>query len=174
MSILSTEQQIYSEDIERWAAHTKGGGGGILSVEQHNTMRMLSIEQHIYNEQVYVLLNAEFVLPASDGNNTIANVSTFLGNLGQLLRCPTSDKPTIIKISAQDHGIHFNDNIIVIDNKPVTVMVSCDLSVNVTISTEVQENLKDETAWLYLNTECRFGIKIRFYKKHLDMITQSD
>jgi len=80
------------------------------------------------------------VLPASDGSNTIANVSTFLDNLGLLLRYPASDKPTIIKISAQDHGIHFDDNIIVIDDKPVTVMVS---SVNVTISTKVQENLKD-------------------------------
>ena len=35
----------------------------------------------------YVQFNAQFVLPASDENNTIANVSTFLGNLGLLLRC---------------------------------------------------------------------------------------
>jgi len=35
--------------------------------------------------------------------------------------------------------------------------------------------LKDETAWLYLNTAFGFGIKIRFYKKNLDMtITRSD
>ena len=40
---------------------------------------------------------------------------------------------------------------------------------------EVQEIIRDETAWLYINTEFGFGMKIRFYKKHLDMmITNSD
>jgi len=123
----------------------------------------------------YVQLNAQFVLPASDESNTIANVSTFLGNLGLLLRCTTSDKPTIMKVSAQDHSVHIKDDIIIVDEKPVTVMVTCDSSVNITVAAEVQEKLKDETAWLYLNTEFGFGMKIRFYKKHLDMmITRSD
>jgi len=118
----------------------------------------------------YVQLNAQFVLPASDESNTIANVSTFLGNLGLLLRCPISNKPTIIKVSAQDHSIHFGNNMIVVDDKPIKVMVSCDSSINVTVAAEVQEKLKDETAWLYLSTEYGFGMKVRFYKKHLDLM----
>ena len=100
----------------------------------------------------YVQLNAQFVLPASDESNTIANVFTFLGNLGLLLRSPTS---TIMKASAQDHSIdiHVGDEIIVVDDKPVTVMVYCDSSVNVTVGADVKEKVKHETAWLYLNTE---------------------
>ena len=35
----------------------------------------------------YIQLNAQFVLPAEDESNTIANVSTFLGDLGQY--CPS-------------------------------------------------------------------------------------
>jgi len=50
----------------------------------------------------YIQLNAQFVLPASDENKTISNVSTFLGNLGLLLRCPNFNKSIIIKVSAQD------------------------------------------------------------------------
>jgi len=104
----------------------------------------------------YVQLNAQFVLPASDESNTIANVSTFLGNLGLLLRFPTSNKATIMKVFAQDHSIHVDDEIIAVDDKPVTVMVYCDSSVNITIGAEVQEKMKDETAWLHLNTEIGF------------------
>ena len=75
----------------------------------------------------YVQLNAQFVLPASAESNTIANVSTFLGNLGLLLRCPTSVKPTIMKVSAENHSVHINDDIIVIVNdKSIKMMVSCD------------------------------------------------
>ena len=123
----------------------------------------------------YVQLNAQFVLPASDETNTITNVSTFLGNLGLLLRSRTSDKAIIVKVSAQDHSILVDDESIVVDNKPVTVMVYCDSTVNFTVSADAIEKIKDETAWLYLNTEIGFGMKIRFYKKHLDMmITRSD
>ena len=28
---------------------------------------------------------------------------------------------------------------------------------------------KDGSAWLYINTDYDFGLKVRFYKKHLDM-----
>ena len=77
-------------------------------------------------------------------------------------------------MSAQDHSVDIKDDIIVFDDKLVTVMVTCDSSVNITVVAEAQEKLKDETAWLYLNTEFEFGMKIRFYRKHLDMITRSD
>jgi len=52
----------------------------------------------------YVQLNAQFVLP-SDTSNTIANVSTFLGNLGLLVRCPVSGESVAVKVIAQDHTI---------------------------------------------------------------------
>ena len=95
-----------------------------------------------------------------------------MGNIGLLPRSPISDKATIMKASAQDHSIHVDDEIIVVDDKPVTVMMYCDSSVNVTVGADVKEKVKHETAWLYLNTELGFGMKI---KKHLGMmITRSD
>ena len=41
--------------------------------------------------------------------------------------------------------------------------------VTINVDAHIQTNrLKDESAWLYINTD-GFGIKVRFYKKHLDM-----
>ena len=54
-------------------------------------------------------------------------------------------------------------------------MVYCDSSVNVTVGADVKGKVKHETVWLHLNTELGFRMKIRFYKKHLDMmVTRSD
>ena len=123
----------------------------------------------------YIQLNAQFVLPASDESNTIANVSTFLGNLGLLLRCPVTGKSVAAKVSAQDHNVQIGDETVIIKDKPVEVLIASDFNVTTTLSGEVKEVTKDETVWLQLNTEFGFGMKIRFYKKHLDMmITKSD
>ena len=58
-----------------------------------------------------------------------------------------------MKASARDHSIQVGDEIIVVDDKPVTVMVYCDSSVNVTVGANVKEKVKHETAWLYFNTK---------------------
>jgi len=118
----------------------------------------------------YVQLNAQFVLPASDESNTIANVTTFLGNLGLLLRCPTTGNAITIKVSALDHSIQVGNTSIVVDNKPVTVTVSNGASVTIATDDEVQQTMRDETAWFHINSEIGFGMKIRFYKKHLNMM----
>ena len=118
----------------------------------------------------YVQLSAQFVLPASDESNTIANVTTFLGNLGLLLRCPTTGNAITIKVSAQDHSIQVGNINIVVDNKPVTVTVSNGASVTIATDDEVQQTMRDETAWFHINSEFGFGMKIRFYKKHLNMM----
>lgn len=34
----------------------------------------------------------------------------------------------------------------------------------------VQTKINDESAWLYIKSEVGFGLKIRFYKQHLDMM----
>ena len=66
----------------------------------------------------YVQLNAQFVLPAIDESNTIANVSTFLGNIGLLLRCPVSGESVAVKVSAQDHTIQIGGEIVTVNNVP--------------------------------------------------------
>ena len=123
----------------------------------------------------YVQLNAQFVLPESDESDTIANVSTFLGNLGLLLRCPVTGMSVAVKVSAQDHSVQIGDITVIVKDKPVEILIARDFNITTTHSAEVQKKLKDETAWVYLEAEFGFGMKIRFYKKHLDMmITRSD
>ena len=119
----------------------------------------------------YVKLNAQFVLPASDESNTIANVSTFLGNLGLLLRSPKTGKTVSAKMSARDHSIKVDDELVKIDNNPVTVTISTEYNITVDIGTKVDKG----SAWLTIKTDVGFGMKIRFYKKHLDlMITNNE
>ena len=115
----------------------------------------------------YIKLNAQFVLPAEEESHTISNVSTFLGDLGLVIKNPENGSTTIIKVSAQDHSVLVDNSLTIVKNKPVTIQVSN--KVSITVDSHVQANkLKDASAWLYINTK-DFGIKVRFYKKHLDM-----
>ena len=118
----------------------------------------------------YVQLNAQFVLPAEDESHTIANVSTFLGNLGLLLRNPVTGNTTAIKVSAEHHTVLVDGSVITVKDKPVTVQISNTFIVDITIDVNQQvHTIKDGSAWLYIYTEFGFGIKVRFYKKHLDL-----
>ena len=118
----------------------------------------------------YVELNAQFVLPAEDESHTIANVSTFLGNLGILLRCPVTGNTTAIKVSAKDHTVLVDGSVITVKDKPVTVHISNNFIVDINIGANQQVHaIKDASAWLYIQTEFGFGIKVRFYKQHFDM-----
>ena len=118
----------------------------------------------------YVQLNAQFVLPAEDESHTIANVSTFLGNLGLVLQSPVTGNTTAIKISAEDHTVQVGNTITIVKDKPVTVQVSNTFIVDISVDVNQQvHTIKDSSAWLYINTEFGFGIKVRFYKKHLDL-----
>ena len=118
----------------------------------------------------YVQLNAQFVLPAEDESHTIANVSTFLGNLGLLLRHPVTGNGTTIRVSAQDHTVMVGGSVTTVKDKPVTVQVSNTFAVDIVVDANQQmASVKDASAWLYVNTEFGFGIKVRFYKQYLDL-----
>ena len=119
----------------------------------------------------YIQLNTQFVLPAEDESHTIANVSTFLGNLGLLFKSPATGNTMAIKITAQDHTVRVGDSITTVKDKPVIVQVSDTFHVDV--KTEVDQQLHtitEASAWLHINIEFGFGIKVRFYKKHLDLL----
>ena len=90
----------------------------------------------------FVQLNAQHLLPASDESTTISNVTTFLGNLSLL----TSVNGTIIKVTRQDHSIQIGNEYIVVDKRPVTIMISCDASITVSTSDEVPQKMRGETA----------------------------
>ena len=119
----------------------------------------------------YIQLNAQFVLPAEDESNVIANVSTFLGDLGMVIQNQhtAASKAVVIRVSAQDHSVKVGNSLTIVKDEPVVVNIFNHM-VTIGVSTNKQtSNLtNDESAWLYINTE-GFGIKVRFYKKHLDM-----
>ena len=118
----------------------------------------------------YIQINAEFVLPAEDESNTIANISTFLGDIGMIIGNKDTDKHVVIHVSAQDHIVLVNNSLAIVKDKQVFVDVS-NGKVTIKINEDSQNTKvnKDESAWLYINTE-GFGVKIKFYKKHLDML----
>ena len=115
----------------------------------------------------YIQLNAQFVLPADDESQTIANVSTFLGDLGLVVKNPKTGNTTVIKISAKDHSVMVDNSLTVVKDKPVRVKMFDDVEVH--IDGEMQRKLKDESAWLSVETEMGFSFQTRFYKKHLDL-----
>ena len=117
----------------------------------------------------YIQLNAQFVLPAEDESNTIVNSSTFLGDLGIVIWNKDTSKPVVIHVSAQDRSVKLDNSITVVKDKPVYVDVS-NGTVDINLNSErlTAKLMKDESAWLYIDTE-GFGIKVRFYKKHLDL-----
>ena len=103
---------------------------------------------------------------------TIANVSTFLGNLGLVLRSAVTGNTTAIKVSAKDHTVLVDGSVITVKDKPVTIQVSNTFIVDITVDVnqQVRTPIKDESAWLYISSEFGFGIKVRFYKQHLDLL----
>ena len=116
----------------------------------------------------YIQLNGLFVEPAEEESFKISSMSTFIGGLGLVAKNPKTGKPTFIKVDAQDHSVAIDSSLIIVKDKPVTVQVFN--LVKITIDVNAQTNaLKDVSAWLHINTE-GFGIKIRFHKKHLDML----
>ena len=120
----------------------------------------------------YIQLNAQFVLPDKDDkdeSNTISNVSTFLGDLGIVIQNEDKSKPVVIHVSAQDHSVKVDNSITFVKDKPVFVDVSNGtVAINVNSDSQTANLLKDESAWLYIDTK-DFGIKVKFYKKHLNL-----
>ena len=88
----------------------------------------------------YIQLNAQFVLPAEDESNTIANVSTFLGDLGIVIRNDDTSKPIVIHVSAQDHSVKVNNSTTVVKDKPVFVDVS-NSTVAININSDSQASI---------------------------------
>ena len=86
----------------------------------------------ISGEYIKFKPNAQFVLPAKDGSNTITNVSTFLGDLGMVIHNRDTHKDVVIHIFAQHHyvlvgntlTVVIKDNLVFVNvfNSIITVM----------------------------------------------------
>ena len=102
----------------------------------------------------YIQLNAQFRLAAEDESNAIANVSTFLGDLGIMIWNKDKSKPVVIHVSAQDHSIKVDDSITVVKDKLVFVDASnSTVAINLNSDSQTAKLMKDESAWLYIDTQ---------------------
>ena len=119
----------------------------------------------------FVQLNALFVLPDKDDESeTIANVSTFLGKLGLSLTCPVTRKITNVRVSAHDHSVSVAEAVTVVKDRPVTIKISKDSNVSIAVGNVQSDLKKEESAWLNIISDFGFGLQVRFYKKHLNML----
>ena len=114
-----------------------------------------------------IQLNGLFVQPTEEESHKISNVSTFISDLGLVIKHPKTGIATTIEISSQDHSLKVDNSVTIVKDKPVIVNVYEKVNISINEYTDA-DKLKDSSAWLYINTD-GFGIKIRFYKKHLDM-----
>ena len=111
----------------------------------------------------YINLNALFAKPAEEESRSIDADSTFVSEVGLLVKSKYQNKPVKIKISAFDHSIDVLGSHTTLMDSSITVKVS--ENGNISVSTASKEN----DVMLYVETEHGFAIKVRFLKKHLDM-----
>ena len=83
----------------------------------------------------YVQLNGQFLLPAEDDSDKVSNVSTFIGDLGLVVKNPKTGNTTIIKVSSQDHSVAVGNSLTIIKNRPVTVNVFDKVDINILMLT---------------------------------------
>ena len=92
-----------------------------------------------------ISLNGQFVLPEEKKSHVIAKVSTYLGNLGLMIKNSDTGNITSIKISAQDHSVAVQNTITIVKDEPVIVQVFSTIDITIGAHT------------------------VKFYKKYLDM-----
>ena len=86
------------------------------------------------------------MLPGEDESQTIAYVSTFLGDLGVVVKNPKTGNTTVVKTSAKDHSVMVGNSLTIVKDKPVKLKVSDDVEVH--IDGDVKPKLKDASALL--------------------------
>ena len=115
----------------------------------------------------YINLNALFVKPADEESRSIDADSTFVSEVGLLVKSEDQDNPIKIKLSALDHSINVSGSHTVITDDSVTVKIGKDGEIN--IGTSVLPSKNEKEALIYVETDYGVAIKVRFLKKHLDM-----
>ena len=111
----------------------------------------------------YINLNALFARPAVEESRSIDADSTFVSDIGLLVKSKHQKKPVKIKISASDHSVNVLGSHTIVTDSSITVKIS--KNGDISVSTASKEN----DVMLYVETEYGFAIKVRFLKKHLDM-----
>ena len=129
------------------------------------------IPEFIFNlfSDVNLQLNAKFSKPSFEESRSLVNGSTFIQQLGLIIKHPISAVTTKVRISALDHSILIADNFIIVKDNPVTINIT-DNTVQTTVETVSANPNHDESAWVTIITDVGFSLKFKFVKKHLDYI----
>ena len=116
-------------------------------------------------------LNAKFSEPSVEESRSLMNSSTFIQQLGLIIKHPVTDYVTKVKISALDHSIFLPDNFIIVKEypRPVTIKISNN-TVTTIIETVNANPDHDKTPWISLITDVGFSLKFKFVKRHLDYV----
>ena len=117
----------------------------------------------------YLQLNAKFSLPEFEESRSLMDSSTFMQELGFIVKHPTTNIYTSVKISALDHSILVAGSLITIKDHPMIIKI-----INSTVTTTVEaapvSTNPSETAWVKIITDINFRLKLRFVKYHLDFV----
>ena len=114
-----------------------------------------------------LLVNAKFAFPKPEESHFLINGSTFIEQMGITVKNPATSMLTKVKISALDHSIMIDENLITVKDHPITVTI-LDNNVTTRIEAVSINPVHDETAWIRIATNVGFGLKLKFVKKHLD------
>lgn len=118
---------------------------------------------------LHIQLNAKFTSPSIEESRSLVIGSTFIEQLGLIVKHCSTHALTKIKISALDYSITTADNFITIGNHPVTVNIINGIVTTTVESVSVTPS-HDETAWVRIVTDVGFSLKVKFVKKHLDFV----
>ena len=129
------------------------------------------IPEFIFNlfSDVNLLLNAKFSEPSIEESRLLVNSSTFIQQLGLIIKNHISGFPTKVRVSAMDHSILIAGSLVIVKEYPITINVTKN-TVTATVETVSAKPNHDETAWVEIITDVGFTLKLKFVKKHLDYI----
>ena len=129
------------------------------------------IPEFIFNlfSDVNLQLNAKFSKPSVEESRSLMNSSTFIQQLGLIIKHSITDGVIKAKISALDHSILIADTFINVKEYPVTINI-INNAVTTTVETVSANPDHDETAWVRVTTDVGFSLKFKFVKKHLDYV----
>ena len=129
------------------------------------------IPEFIFNlfSDVKLQLNAKFSKPSVEESRSLVNSSTFIQQLGLIIKHPITNYVNKVKISALDHSVLIADNLIIVKEYPVTIKISNN-TVTTIIKTISANPDHDETAWVSIITDVGFSLKFKFVKRHLDYV----
>ena len=105
------------------------------------------IPEFIFNlfSDVNLHLNAKFCEPSAEESHSLVNSSTFIQQLGLIIKNPESSASTKVRISALDYSIQIAGSLIIVKDCSITINI-VNNTVTTTVETVSANPNHDETA----------------------------